>query len=71
MGDDGAKVIAASLKHNTTLQDLYLSENNLTNEAYVVFLKLLVDVSSIDSVYSSNHALKKWKLNKYNGDNAR
>jgi len=70
MGDYGAKIIAASLKHNTTLKQLHLSGNNLTNETYVVFLKLLVDISSIDSVYLSNHALKQWELNEHNGDNA-
>jgi len=69
MGDQEADIIAASLKHNTKLKELYLSENNLTNETYVVFLKLLVDITSIDTVYSSNHTLTTCELNEYDGDN--
>lgn len=65
MRNDGAELIAASLKHNTTLKELYLSENNLTTEAHDTFLKLLVDVSSIDSVYSSNHTLETCNLDRY------
>jgi len=68
IGDKEAKIIAASLKHNKKLQELYLSENNLTNEAYDTFFKLLVDISSIESTYTSNHTLIACELNEYNGD---
>ena len=68
IGDQEAKTIAASLKHNKTLKQLYLSENNLTNETYVVFFKLLVDISSIESTYTSNHTLIACELNECNGD---
>ena len=64
INDEGAEIIASSLKHNTKLETLRLRENsNITNEAYVVFLKLLVDMSSINSVYSSNHTILRCDLN--------
>jgi len=63
MGDDGAKIIAASLKHNTTLKELYLENNNITERGYIAFLKLLIDVSSIDNTYTSNHTLTACGLN--------
>jgi len=64
VGDHEVEIIAASLKHNTRLKELYL-ENNLTNEAYVAFLKLLIDISSIESVYTSNHTLTECVLRRY------
>jgi hypothetical protein len=70
MGNDETEIITASLKNNTNLKELYLTDNNLTNEAYVAFLKLLVDISSIESTYTSNHTLTTCGLNEYNGDNA-
>jgi len=60
--DDGSKIIAASLKHNKKLQELYLTHNNLTIEGYVAFLELVIDITSIESTYTSNHTLEQCKL---------
>jgi len=58
MGDEEAEIIAASLKNNNTLEKLYLSSNNgITEKGRVAFLKLLINVSSIESTYHSNHTL--------------
>jgi len=58
MGDEEAEIIAASLKNNNTLEKLYCSSNNgITKKRRVAFLKLLVNVSSIVSTYTSNHTL--------------
>ena len=55
--DDGAEILAASLKNNTKLEELNLQINNITNKGREAFLKLLVDVSSIDNTYKSNNTL--------------
>ena len=57
MGDDEAEIIAASLKHNTMLQRLALADNDIGQRGYGVFLRLLNDVSSIESTHNSNHTL--------------
>jgi len=63
LGDQEAKIIANSLKHNTKLETLYLGDNKkITEEGYKTFLKLLVDISSIDNTYDSNHTLTECKL---------
>jgi len=60
--DEGAEILATSLKHNTKLQVLDLNHNNITLRGYKAFLKLLVDVSSIENTYNSNHTLTFLKL---------
>ena len=45
MGDEEAKNIASSLKHNNILELLYLNENNITEKGRVMFLKLLNNIS--------------------------
>ena len=61
--DEGAEILAASLKHNNTLVTLYLiGNNNLEEKGCLAFLKLLIDVSSIDSAHNSNHTLKTLTL---------
>ena len=57
MGDDEAEMLANSLKHNTKLEDLRLVDNDIGQRGYVAFLRLLNDVSSIESTYNSNHTL--------------
>ena len=57
MSDEEAEILADSLKHNTTLISLYLVKNNFEEKGFVAFLKLLNDMSSIDSTYNSNHTL--------------
>ena len=63
--DEDVELIASSLKHNTTLNRLWLEGNNLSHDAYVTLLKLLVDVSSIESTYTSNHTLTELNLGLY------
>ena len=58
--DQGVEIIATSLKHNTKLKTMNLSNNSITEKGHWAFLKLLVDVSSIENTYyKSNHALTK------------
>jgi len=57
MGDEEAKIIASSLKHNSTLELLYFDRNNITKKGRAMFLELLINVSSIESIYTSNHTL--------------
>jgi len=58
--DEGAEIIANSLKHNTKLKTLHLVDNNqIIEKGFKVFLKLLVDVSSVESTYNSNHTLNE------------
>ena len=59
--DEGVEILMASLKHNTTLRTLYLrvSENYITIRGYQAILKLLIDVSSIDNTYTSNHTVEE------------
>ena len=68
--NEGAEMIASSLKHNTKLEELYLENNNLerNGSTYATFLKLLVDISSVANTYNSNHTLKVLSLN--NWDNS-
>jgi len=66
MGDEEAEIIATSLKHNTTLQTLDLRNNkSITERCYKAFLKLLVDASSIENTYNSNHTLKSCCVGQY------
>ena len=63
--DEGAEIIANSLKHNTKLKTLHLVDNNqITEKGFKVFLKLLVDVSSVESTYNSNHTLNELRVPK-------
>ena len=56
--DEGAEILTASLKHNNSLKHLSLIGNNILEEkGCLAFLKLLIDVSSIESTYNSNHTL--------------
>jgi len=57
MGDEGAELLATSLKHNTKLETLSIPKNNITKRGKGAFLKLLVDASSIENTYNSNHTL--------------
>jgi len=58
LDDEGIEILATSLKHNTKLKTLNLQENNdITERGLKSILKLMVDVSSIESTYNSNHTL--------------
>ena len=61
MDDDMAVIVADSLKCNTLLESLYMGgNNNISERGCRAFLKLLNDVSSIESTYSSNHTLTQF-----------
>ena len=60
--DEGAEILVTSLENNTKLETLYLRDNDITERGYKAFLKLLVDVSSIENTYNSNHTLKELNL---------
>ena len=60
--EEGADIIVASLKHNTKLEELNLTMSKITEKGYLAFLKILNDVSSIESTYTSNHTLTKLNL---------
>jgi len=61
MGYEEAEILTNSLKHNTKLNGLSF-ENNITERGYKVFLKLVIDVSSIESTYNSNNTLSSCHL---------
>jgi len=60
--NEGAEILAAALKHNTKLQTLDLRENYIGKRGYRALLKSVVDLSSIENTYNSNHTLKDLKL---------
>ena len=63
INDEGAEIIANSLKHNTKLKKLRLNKNdNITEKGFKAFLKLLVNVSSIEDTLNSNHTLSDLSL---------
>jgi len=55
--DDGAKIIAASLKNNCKLLCLWISGNAITQTGYGSFSRILCDRSSLDATFHSNHTL--------------
>ena len=60
--DEGAEILANSLKHNTTLSCTNLQNNRIDRRGLQALLKLLNDVSSVDSTYNSNHTLLSLEL---------
>ena len=61
--DEGAEIIAAALKRNKILTNLYMNGNLLKERGYRALLKLLNDLSSIKSTYYSNHTLTSINFN--------
>jgi Ran GTPase-activating protein (RanGAP) involved in mRNA processing and transport len=58
IGDEEAKELASSLKHNTNLETINIEENRrITEEGCRYFLATLLDISSANTTYSSNHSL--------------
>jgi len=68
MGDEEAEFLANSLKHNTKLKELHLQGRGIGLNGYTAFLKLLVDMSSTKSIYTSNHTLERCELSEYEDD---
>jgi len=51
-------ILANSLANNSTLKTLDLAGNTITDDGWLLFSKLLHDVSSVNKTYVSNHTLK-------------
>jgi len=68
MGDEEAAIIATSLKHNTQLETLHMGGNALTERGLMVFFKLVIDVSSIETIYKCNHTLSQCWLSGFNDE---
>ena len=62
IGDEEAEVLAYSLQNNTTLSILHFRGNDITDRGGRAFLKLLLDISSIESTDTSNHTLQECLL---------
>jgi len=67
VGDDETEMLANSLKHNTSLEALYLDKNNIGKRGCIALLKLVNDISSIESTYSSNRTLTKLVSDEFEG----
>ena len=61
IGDNegGGEILANSLKRNNSLELLNLYSSKMTERGCSAFLKLLNDISSIESTYTSNHTLTR------------
>jgi len=68
VGDDETEMLVNSLKHNTSLEHLYLDKNNIGKRGCIALLKLVNDISSIESTYNSNRTLKKLVSNEFDND---
>jgi len=56
--DDGVDILVDALRNNTSLKDLYLSNNNaISIEGMKACLRLLNDISCINATLQSNHTL--------------
>lgn len=71
MGDDDAELIANSLQNNATLTDLSLIGNQFRENGCKAFFILLLNMSSIDSTYHSNHTLTSLSLPYYSDPDIR
>jgi len=60
--NEGVELIASSLKHNTTLETLWLEGNDLKEQDFLAILKVLIEMSSIENTYDSNHSLTELNL---------
>ena len=61
-GDEEAEILATALKRNTKLTSLLFLCNIITKKGAISLSKALLDMSSIDSTYNSNHTLTKFWL---------
>ena len=60
--NEGATILANGLANNTKLKSLILYNNQIDQSVQDVFSKLLCNVSSINSMHSSNHTLEELGL---------
>ena len=66
--DEGADMMASSLKHNNTVYLFEMENNNMTEKGCVSFLKLICDISSIENTLNSNHKIDNIVIHKWNSD---
>ena len=58
VNDEGVEILVTSLKHNKKLNRLGLKKNiGITEKGSLAIMKLLIDISSIENTYNSNHSL--------------
>ena len=61
--DDGVAFLADALQNNTSLKTLSLEGNNkISKQGHLMLLKLVGDVSSIETTLQSNHTLNKIRI---------
>jgi len=60
--DEGAEILVDSLKHNKKLKRIFLKGNEMRDRGYRAFLKLLIDISSIQNTFNSNRTLEQCLL---------
>ena len=58
IGDEGATILAASLRGNRRLFCMRLANRDITETGWNAFLPILCDTTSIDATHSSNHTLE-------------
>ncbi|EJK73349.1 hypothetical protein THAOC_05032 [Thalassiosira oceanica] len=58
IGDEGAAVLAESMRYNQRLTKLALQGNAITETGWDVFSSVLCDTTSINATHGSNHALQ-------------
>ena len=58
INNEGATILATGLANNTRLRELWLYNNPIDRSVVGIFSKLLCNMSSINSIYSSNHTLQ-------------
>jgi len=60
LDDDCVEILCRSLAENATLQVLHISDNeDISNEGWKLFEKLVYDTSSLEAIYQSNHTLER------------
>lgn len=60
-GDDGAAALAAALKGNKSMKDLYFNPESakVTSVGWSAFSRLLCDTSSVNTTYLTNHHINE------------
>ena len=58
VGDQGAKIVATSMRSNQRLTCLHLTGSNITETGWNDFLSILCDATSINATHGSNHTLQ-------------
>ncbi|EJK56258.1 hypothetical protein THAOC_23895, partial [Thalassiosira oceanica] len=59
VGDEGAAILAPSLRNNQRLARMTLEDNSITETGWDAFSSILCDASSINATHGSNHTLQE------------